>query len=171
MADLSLGQPDARAQLDQEDVTRHVLGNMVVPISEFQIERTLRGYKAAGVRMPYGGGNHIDAADIPGTIEALVEHGLAEVLNGDDFKAIADKARKGKATIEHIVEDGVDRLDGWVDAQERSGEDPSVPYYVMTKDGFEALTGHAQFAAPADEPPENVDPADVQPAVILGGNS
>lgn len=172
MADLNLGGPDLVELVDARDCTRHILGQLQIPTTSDQITRALRAYKASGMSArlpapPDGSGRmHIDVCDVQGTLDALVEHGLAVIVKGKTFEAIAEKARSLKATVNHLVEDGTDRLDGWVSNMDKAGEDPDADYYNMTHDGFWALTGHKQFERPENEPEEPVDPADVQPATI-----
>lgn len=166
--DLSLGGPSLDDLRDAEDVTRHILGNLQIPRSRDKVERILRSYQAADVETKLPSGKwHIDVASIDETLDALVAEGYVYVIHGKkSWEDVADAARSLKSTIDHLVEDGVDRLHGWVTHMEKAGEDPTADQYAMTPLGFEALTGHKQFERPVadDEPP--VDPADIKPATI-----
>lgn len=160
------GGQDLEELRDQEDVSRHVLANLQIPRSADKVERILRSYKAAtmSTRLP-SGRFHADVADVAATLAALVDAGYVHVIRASSFADIADKARSLKTTIDHLVEDGVDRLDGWVTQMERDGEDPTADHYAMTHDGFEALNGHRQGETVENEPVD-VDPADIRPATI-----
>lgn len=166
--DLSLGGPNLDDLRDAEDVTRHILGNLQIPRSRDKIERILRSYQAADVETKLPSGKwHIDVADIDATLEALVTEGYVHVISGKkSWDDIASSARTLKSTIDHLVEDGVDRLDGWVVHMEKQGEDPTEDQFAMTPLGFEALNGHKQGETVVNEPEPAPDPADVKPAAI-----
>lgn len=161
---------DLDAMRDQEDCTRRVLAETVVPRSIAEIQSIFDGYVSSGMvtRTP-SGKLHSIVCDVASIVRDLEASGWIHKILGETWDAMAKHTDELASTLSHDYPDGdggrVNRVVEWAASPERDAWDPHADHWSITHDGFEALTGHKQGERPEPEP-EDVDPSEIQPADI-----
>lgn len=169
----SLTNVDIDDELDKEDCVRRVLAETVVPRSIPELVQIFRDYQQSGMLTLLPSKKkrlHCEFCDVPAVVESAVAAGWLHAITGKTtWQEIAEHTDGLKTTLSHDfpTDDGGrhNRVLDWAVGADRAAWDPKLDHYALTHAGFEALTGHKQGERPVHEP-EDVDPADVQPAEI-----
>lgn len=134
--------------LDHIDLLRHTLGNCIVPAT---VETITEAFNQAAreKRVLPSGREHREIAMPAELLEELVRAGYVKKFVGFNSHHELNAATVRDTTVVDHPESGSDvqpetRGEIWAALAKDAFKNPSVEHYLMTKIGFEALTGHPQ---------------------------